>query len=68
MYYSNYQVYLLIEDVVLHSTPHWTVSFGLCFSKVNDWVYYQQEVLKIFPGLPACVVPLMWINISNILR
>ena len=31
----------------------YTGSFELCFSNLKDWVCYQQEVLKIFPGLPA---------------
>ena len=22
--------------------PHWTGSFGLCFSNLKDWVCYQQ--------------------------
>ena len=55
IYYSNYQTYLLIliEDVVpTFNTELDGIFWKLCFSNLKDWVCYQQEVLKIFPGPP----------------
>ena len=40
----------------------YTGSFELCFSNLKDWVCYQQEVLKIFPGLPAVSCKVFYVD------
>ena len=42
----------LSECKVFSITAH-LGSFGLLLIR-KDWVWYQQEALKIFPGLPTC--------------